>query len=374
VASGSPLFAGFEELADLTRERILSWLEERDPERLAELWRAADLVRHRAVGDAVHLRGLVEISNHCARRCAYCGLNAGNRGLPRYRMADDEILACAHRAAAMGFGTIVLQSGEDVGFTRERIAGLVRRVAAETGLAITLSLGERSEADLQAWREAGADRYLLRFETSDAALFAAIHPPAAGAPNDRMAQLRILRGLGYEVGSGVMVGVPGQSVASVADDIVLFRDLDLDMIGVGPFIPHPDTPLGDPLARSRPGVGEQIAADAETACKVVALARLVRPDANIPATTALAAADKEKGRALGLARGANVVMPNLTPASYRGDYDIYPDKAWAGETADAFAEGVVEMLAALGRTVGIGPGRRYSTKLPAGSNLRIQKS
>jgi biotin synthase len=360
----SDLFEGFETFGGLSREAILSWLLERDPERLAELWRAADLLRHRAVGDAVHLRGLVEISNHCARRCAYCGLNAGNRGLPRYRMTDDEILACAHRAAAMGFGTIVLQSGEDLGLDRERIAGLVRRVAAETGLAITLSLGERSETDLQAWREAGADRYLLRFETSDAELFAAIHPPTPRGGEDRRALLRIQRELGYEVGSGVMVGVPGQSVASVADDIVLFRDLDLDMIGVGPFIPHPGTPLGDPKARSRPDVWDQIAADAETACKVVALARLVRPDANIPATTALAAADKARGRVLGLQRGANVVMPNLTPAKYRGAYDIYPDKAWAGETADAFAENVVEMLAALGRKAAKGPGGRMRAGNP----------
>jgi biotin synthase len=354
----SDLFEGFEAFGDLSRDEILSWLRERDPVRLAELWRAADGVRRRAVGDAVHLRGLVEISNHCARRCTYCGLNAGNAALPRYRMEDDEIVACARRAAALGFGTVVLQSGEDLGLTRRRVADLVRRIAVETGLAITLSLGERSEADLRAWREAGADRYLLRFETSDAALFAAIHPAAAGAPNDRMAQLRVLRELGYEVGSGVMVGVPGQSVASVADDIALFRELDLDMIGVGPFIPHPGTPLGAVAAGRSEGGADQIGADAETACKVVALARLVRPDANIPATTALAASDKERGRALGLARGANVVMPNLTPARYRGAYDIYPDKAWAGETADAFAEGVVETLAALGRTAGIGPGPR----------------
>jgi biotin synthase len=351
----SELFRGVEELEGLGRDAILAWLRERDPARLEALWRAADLVRRRAVGDAVHLRGLIEISNHCARRCAYCGLNAGNRFLPRYRMADDEILACARRAASLGFGTVVLQSGEDPGFSGDRIAGLVRRVRAETGLAITLSLGERGEAELEAWRDAGADRYLLRFETSDAALFAAIHPPAPGGAGSRMGLLRALREIGYEVGSGVMVGVPGQSVASVADDVALFRDLDLDMIGVGPFLPHPGTPLGGTGVAGSP---DQIPADAETACKVVALARLVRPDANIPATTALAAADKARGRALGLARGANVVMPNLTPAEYRGDYDVYPDKAWAGETADAFAEGVGVQLAGLGRTIGTGPGHR----------------
>jgi biotin synthase len=348
-------FAGIAAFAALDRGAVLGWLRELEPARLEALWGAADLVRRRAVGDAVHLRGLVEISNHCARRCAYCGLHAGNAALPRYRLTDAEVIDCARRALALGFGTVVLQSGEDPGLDRARIDGLVRRIKGETGLAVTLSLGERSETDLRAWREAGADRYLLRFETSDAALYAAIHPPASGGGPDRVALLGALRGLGYEVGSGVMVGIPGQSVESVADDLVLFRELDLDMIGIGPFLPHPGTPLGAPGAARAP---EQMPADAESACKVVALARLLRPDANIPATTALAAADKARGRALGLARGANVVMPNLTPARYRGDYDIYPDKAWAGETADAFAEDVGAMLAAIGRCPARGPGGR----------------
>lgn len=354
----SDAFEGIEEFGGLSRGAILGWLVERDPGRLEALWRAADLVRRRAVGDAVHLRGLVEISNHCARRCAYCGLNAGNASLPRYRMEDAEILGCARRAAALGYGTVVLQSGEDPGLSRARVAGLVRRVKGETGLAVTLSLGERSVGDLAAWREAGADRYLLRFETSDAALYSAIHPPKPGGARDRMALLATLRDLGYEVGSGIMVGVPGQTVASVADDVALFRDLDLDMIGVGPFLPHPGTPLGASAAPAPPG---QIPPDAETACRVLALARLVRPDANIPATTALAASDKERGRALALARGANVVMPNLTPARYRGDYEIYPDKAWAGETADEFARQAAAALAALGRTIAPGPGHRRGT-------------
>jgi biotin synthase len=353
---GGDFFHGFEEFENLSRDAIRAWLEETDPARLAELWRAADEVRERAVGDEVHLRGLIEISNHCARRCAYCGIHAGNTAIPRYRMEDDEILECARRAKALGFGTVVMQSGEDRGFTKERVTGLVRRIRGETGLAITLSLGERTEDELTAWREAGADRYLLRFETSDHALYASIHPPLAGGGADRFRLLEALRALDYEVGSGIMVGIPGQTIDSVADDIALFRSLDLDMIGIGPFIPHPGTALGAPGA-TRSAVPRQMPSDAESACKVLALTRLVRPDANLPATTALAAMNKAEGRALGLRRGANVVMPNVTPAKYRGSYEIYPDKAWAGETADAFAQNVAQVLAALGRRPGTGPGR-----------------
>ena len=349
-------FEGFEAFEGLSRGAILAWLEESDPARLEALWAAADAVRRRAVGDEVHLRGLIEISNFCARRCAYCGIHAGNAKIPRYRMEDAEILECARRAQALGFGTVVLQSGEDRGFSTARVTELVRRIQGETGLAITLSLGERGGDELAAWRAAGADRYLLRFETSDHALYAAIHPPLAGGGADRFALLEALRALDYEVGSGVMVGVPGQTIDSVADDVALFRALDLDMIGIGPFIPHPDTALGAADVAG-PAIARQMPSDAESACKVLALTRLVRPDANIPATTALAAMNKTEGRALGLRRGANVVMPNVTPAKYRGSYEIYPDKAWAGETADAFAENVAQVLAALGRVPGKGPGR-----------------
>ena len=166
---------------------ILAWLREDDPHGLEELWAAADAARRRHVGDAVHLRGLIEISNHCVRACGYCGLRAGNREIERYRMSAEEILACAHDAAAWGWGTVVLQSGEDYGLKTDWIAEVVRRIKAETGLAVTLSLGERPDADLAAWREAGADRYLLRFETSDEELYRLIHPDLPGARSDRMA-------------------------------------------------------------------------------------------------------------------------------------------------------------------------------------------
>ena len=339
----------------LSRDETFRWLLERDPENLELLWRQADGTRKDHVGDAIHLRGLVEISNQCVRRCAYCGINATNAALERYRMSADEIAACARRAAALGYGTVVLQGGEDYGLSCAWVGDLVRRIKHETGLAVTLSLGERSDGDLAAWRHAGADRYLLRFETSDAELYRRIHPDLPGRGSDRIAVLRRMRELGYEIGSGVMIGIPGQSWASLADDILTFAALDLDMIGVGPFIPHPATPLGAGAGPSLPA-GEQVPADELTTCKVIALARLACPEANIPATTALATLAGAEGRELGLARGANVVMPNLTPSRYRAGYAIYPGKACLSESVGD--DRLRAWIAGLGRTPGTGPGGR----------------
>jgi biotin synthase len=268
-----------------------------------------------------------------------------------------EILACAREAHRLGYGTLVMQAGEDYGITREWMARVVRGVRDQAPLAVTLSLGERPHGDLAAWREAGADRYLLRFETSDPALYARIHPAHRSRPSDRMAILRDLRGLGYEVGSGVMVGIPGQSFESLACDILAFREMDLDMIGVGPYIPHPETPLGKGFegAEAR---GGQVPNDEITTLKVVALARLACPEANIPSTTALATIDPSGGRELGLSRGANVVMPNLTPAKYRELYEIYPGKACITETAEACSSCLASRIRSMGRTVGRGRGGR----------------
>ena len=207
----------------LDRAGILAWLREDDPARLETLWAAADETRRRHVGDEVHLRGLIEISNFCVRACGYCGLRAGNREIERYRMSEDEILGCAHQAAEWEWGTVVMQSGEDYGLKTDWVAGIVRRIKAETGLAVTLSLGERPDEDLAVWRDAGADRYLLRFETSDEELYRLIHPDLPGRISDRFRILKTLRALGFEPGSGVMIGIPGQSYASVAADIDTFR-------------------------------------------------------------------------------------------------------------------------------------------------------
>jgi len=207
--------------------------------------------------------------------------------------------------------------------------------------------------ELRAWREAGADRYLLRFETSNSELFARMHPPRPGQRPSRMEVLRQLGPLGYEVGSGVMIGIPGQSYEDLERDLELFRELDLDMIGVGPFIAHPATPFGKLALPSGP---DQVPATEEMTYKVVALARLLCPDANIPSTTALATLNIEQGRELGLQRGANVVMPNMTPPNYRVYYEIYPAKACIRETADLCNRCITSRIRKLGRTIGQGPG------------------
>ncbi|MCU0314805.1 MAG: [FeFe] hydrogenase H-cluster radical SAM maturase HydE [Solirubrobacteraceae bacterium] len=358
----------------MKRDELLGWLREADPARLEELFRRADAVRRERVGDGVHLRGLVEVSNHCRRGCAYCGVRAANRDLARYRMDADEVLVAARRARDLGCGTAVLQAGEDPGLSAAWVAGVMRRIKAETGLAVTLSLGEREDRELRLWREAGADRYLLRFETSNRRLYDRIHPPIPGRRSDRLSLLRRLRAMGYETGSGVMVGIPGQTFEDLADDLEWFRHLDLDMIGIGPFVPHPATPLGCPaLAASGP---EQVPATATAACVVVALARLVCPLANIPATTALDAIAGRRGWELGLVRGANVVMPNLTPLSYRALYEIYPGKEALRDTEAGGGPGARERVLALGRTVAAGPGAsgaRAARRAAAGPDERAAR-
>jgi biotin synthase len=346
----------------LTREALEHWLRETDEERLQDLWAAADETRHRFVGDAVHLRGLVEIGNHCARACLYCGIRGPNRGIERYRLTEDAILSCARRAQGFGYGTLVLQSGEDHGVETAWLAAVLRRIRTETALAaVTLSLGERPDEDLLVWRSSGADRYLLRFETSDDELYRRLHPDLPGRTSDRLAMLERLRGMGYEVGTGIMTGLPGQTHASIAADIELLREMDADMIGIGPYLPHPATPLGQESARRRAAgdwPADQAPNTAVMACKALALTRLACPEANLPATTALSLSAPTTGRRHALQRGANVVMPNLTPAYERSRYEIYPEKASIQETSEATHEHLLRLLPALGRFVGQGAGRR----------------
>ena len=405
----------------LDRLEILQWLHQEDPERLEELWRRANDTRRSHVGDQVHLRGLIEISNHCVRQCGYCGLRGPNTGLERYRMTAAEILACAAQAIEFGYGTVVLQAGEDPSIEKDWGCDLIGQIKALrpvartnarrpslataevpfTPLAVTLSLGERTEEELAAWKATGADRYLLRFETSNRQLFQSIHPSLPGRTSDRIALLRHLRRIGYEVGSGVMIGIPGQTYADLAADILLFAELDLDMIGVGPYLPHPQTPLGrrfttedtenaekgnssetatatpretrdkEETVKKTTGSPGSASDDRQSSIvnrksavpntelmtyKVMALARLACPNANIPSTTALATLNRESGRELGLQRGANVVMPNLTPTRYRAMYEIYPAKACIYETAGQCHLCLTGRIASIGRTIGAGRG------------------
>ncbi|MCP4374725.1 MAG: [FeFe] hydrogenase H-cluster radical SAM maturase HydE [bacterium] len=336
----------------MNHDEIISWLKTDDPKVLDELWARADKLRHDSVGDQVHLRGLIEIGNYCVRQCGYCGLNAKRSDLQRYRLSRDEILACIAEGVEYGYGTVVIQAGEDPAWTPEFIGELVSEIKSTTPLAVTLSLGERSDEELIAWRKAGADRYLLRFETSNRELFDRIHPPLPNQHSDRIAMLRRMAEMGYEVGSGVMVGIPGQTYDDLARDVAVFAQLDLDMIGLGPYIPHPETPLGSE-ADTTP---DQTPATEELTYRVMALARLVCPLSNIPSTSALATLNLAQGRELGLARGANVVMPNLTPQKYRQMYEIYPAKACIRETARQCQSCMRGRIESLGRSVGLGQG------------------
>jgi len=343
--------------APLDRHAVVAWLRESDPIRLDRLWEAADHCRRERVGDAVHLRALIEFGNVCRRRCLYCGLRGPNRRVRRYRMGVDAIREAVRQACSLGFGTVVLQSGEDPAFDLGEFCDLVRWIKKTTPLAVTLSLGERTPDELAALREAGADRYLLRFETSNRRLYERIHPPVPGQTHaSRFELLAVLRELGYEVGSGVMIGIPGQTWDDLAEDLLWFRRLDLDMIGVGPYIPHPDTPMGRERAAFAAPSESQVPADELTTYKVIALTRLLCPDANIPATTALATLDPVSGRETALRRGANVIMPNVTPPQVRPDYQIYPGKVCVNETGTQCAACIRRRIARIGRVPGVGRG------------------
>lgn len=364
-------------MTELTKLEVLGWLRECRPSRLADLYGWADEVRKQNVGGAVHLRGLIEISSHCVRQCMYCGLRRANRALQRYRMTREEILDCARQAERLGYGTVVMQAGEDDLLTAEWIAEIVRWIKRETTLAVTLSLGERQEDELQLWRSAGADRYLLRFETSDANLFRMIHPHRFQGGPDRLTLLKKLKALGYEAGGGVMVGIPGQSFDSLAEDVLTFRALDLDMIGIGPYIAHVDTPLGSGALCPAILPSEQVPADEEMVYKMIALTRIACPTANIPSTTALATINRVEGRKRGLKVGANVVMPNLSPAKYRRLYEIYPEKACIEESAVDCNQCLRGQIHSLGRFAAEGQGGRGAVEtlasiLPDASSRMVQ--
>ncbi len=276
------------------------------------LFQKADQVRENYLGKGVHLRAIIEFSNYCIKNCLYCGLRRDNRKLVRYRMTADEIFSTAVKASREGYKTIVLQAGEDPYYKTEIIADLVRRIKSSSDAAVTLSLGDLTKDAYQEMRLAGADRYLLKFETSEPLLFRRLRPGTN--LTGRLKQLSILKELGYQAGSGNITGLPGQSLDSIAEDILLLKKLEVEMAGIGPFIPHQQTPLKN----SPPG-------DLYLNLKVLAITRLLLPLTHLPATTATAAVHPF-GRRLALIAGANVVMPDLTPLPYRFHYDIYPGR------------------------------------------------
>ncbi|WP_425060083.1 [FeFe] hydrogenase maturase subunit HydE [Sporomusa carbonis] len=319
---------------DLTKAEIVTLLT--DTHYQAELFAAADRVRQKYVGDEVHLRGLIEFSNICKQNCLYCGLRRDNKQVRRYRLEPDVIIDFAVKAQSYGYRTVVLQSGEDECFDVDKMVYIIKKIK-DLDMAITLSVGEKSREVYRQYREAGADRYLLRIETTDKELYERLDPGMSW--DNRVRCLNDLKELGYELGTGCMVGIPGQTIESLADDVLFFKKIDADMIGIGPFIPNPDTPLA----------GES-GGTFELSTKVMAMTRLLLPDINIPATTAMESLNPQ-GRVLALQRGANVVMPNVTEGEYRQMYLLYPGKICINDTPAHCRSCITGKIQSIGRRV-----------------------
>ncbi len=279
-----------------------------------ELFKTADAIRKRFCGDEVHIRGIIEFSNYCCRNCLYCGLRRENENISRYRMSADEIIKLADEIVKYGVKTIVLQSGDDFGFTKKELCRIIERIKKENpSVAITLSIGERPFDDYKAFKDAGADRYLLKHETNNPRLYERFHP--GQTLKRRLEILEELKKLDYQIGAGNIVGLPGQTLEDLADDALLLKNLDVDMTGIGPFIPQKDTPLRDFPCGSL-----------NLTLRVLAITRILTKNAHLPATTALATLDPAQGQLSGFDAGCNVIMPDFTPEYYRKDYTIYDNK------------------------------------------------
>ncbi len=284
---------------------------------LGRVFAASREVARRAGRDKILRRALVETSNVCSKDCLYCGIRKSNRPA-RYTMSEEEIAGCVSRARAEGFDAVAFQGGEIE--SEANSAYYERALALAAGMEVTLSLGEQEESVYRRWKEAGAMRYLLRIETSNRNLYSLLHP-ASCSFDRRVECIKTLKRLGYVTGTGVMIALPGQTLDDLASDIVFFGSVGADMVGMGPWIAHDATPL----ASRRATCGDAL----DLTLKMIALARLYLHDVNIVASTALDVIDRACGRNRAIAAGANVMMPNFTPAAYRGGYDLYPGKATA---------------------------------------------
>lgn len=307
---------------ELSREEYIDLLEEwKNPETAKSLREAAVKLRKQYYGDKVYTRGLIEFTNYCKNNCYYCGIRRGNVHAERYRLSREEILDCCEKGYALGFRTFVLQGGEDPYYTDERMAEIIRSIRrAYPDCAITLSIGEKSYESYKLFKEAGANRYLLRHETASDELYQQLHP-AEMLLSHRKQCLYDLKALGYQVGAGFMVGSPGQKTEHLAEDLVFLKELQPQMVGIGPFIPHHETKFANETAGS-----------VELTLFLLSVIRILLPKALLPATTALGTMDP-RGREKGLEAGANVVMPNLSPVKNRKQYDLYDNKICTGEEA-----------------------------------------
>jgi biotin synthase len=326
---------------------IIRMLSLTEPSEIENLFKQAYEVKKQNVGTTVYFRGIVEISNICKKNCYYCGIRRDNAKVERFKLEEEEVITSALWAYEQHYGSVVLQSGERddeefVCYIENIVHELKKR--SEGRLGITLSLGEQTEKTYRRWYAAGAHRYLLRIETSSPELYKKLHP----ADHDwqkRWDCLRTLKKLGYQTGTGVMIGLPYQTLEDLARDVQFFYDEDIDMIGMGPFIPHAETPLADAL----PGYdGDK---QLELALKMIAVCRILLQDVNIASTTALQAL-KPDGRELGLLAGANIIMPNITDPKYRGNYQLYNGKPCLDENASLCRNCLERRVSSIGETIG----------------------
>jgi biotin synthase len=309
-----------------------------DSEDVTTLFDSADRVRREFCSDEILLRGIVEFSSYCSKTCLYCGLNRFNNTLSRYRLDKDEILTTVEHIVSSGIKTVVLQAGQEDQLDVEWLKTVIEAIKKDFDIAITLSVGERNMRDYQLWADAGADRYLLKIETSNKELYESLHPDMSF--ENRVRCLEELKDIGYQVGSGNLVGLRGQAIRTLAEDILFFNKHDFDMLGIGLFIPHNKTQLQ----------GEK-AGGLDMVLKVLAVTRIVTRDTHLPATTAVGSIGDGNGRMAALQAGANVLMPNYTPLPYRKQYEIYPGKRCVDEKPGDCVNCMENMAASIGRSI-----------------------
>lgn len=323
----------------LSKDEYITLLGNYTEEQRLRLQAKAVELRKQYYGNKVFVRGLIEFTNYCKNNCYYCGIQASNGDAKRYRLTKEEILECCDTGWELGFRTFVLQGGEDPFFTDDQIVDIVREIKKQyPESAVTLSIGEKTKGSYQRYKEAGADRYLLRHETADEEHYRMLHPESMSLAN-RKNCLYTLKELGYETGAGFMVGSPGQTDACLAEDLVFLRELNPHMVGIGPFIPHHETRF----ANNQPG-------SLEKTLLLLSILRIILPKANLPATTALGTVNP-RGRELGIEAGANVVMPNLSPVKVRKKYELYDHKICIGEEAAECAGCLSKRMASVGYEV-----------------------
>lgn len=320
-----------------TKEEVEALLCTYEPSYNSYLFSAAQAITKKYHDNIIHIRGIIEFSNYCRCSCAYCGLNAANKKLKRYRMEPKEIVETAKEAYDAGYRTLVLQSGEDLWYTREKISEIIKGIKSIGDIAITLSIGERDYEDYKQWSKDGADRFLLKHETINENLYNKLHTHSN--LENRIRCLNNLKELGYQVGDGFMVGLPGQTLGDIAEDILFLNRLDVDMAGIGPFIPHPHTELKSAEAGSN-----------EMTIKAVAITRLILKKVHLPATTALWTLNTEDGKKA-FDSGANVVMLKVEPYKYRRLYEIYPKNLGNENSIKQERLRMEELILSLGKQV-----------------------